>query len=72
MEIQLVEKIMARNDTTVAINSDRREKLQNAAVNITIATREPCKVSKVVQYLIDNYLDEAVKDLKGKKKIDLG
>ena len=36
MEIQLVEKIMARNDTTVAINSDRREKLQNAAVNITI------------------------------------
>jgi hypothetical protein len=56
-----------RNDTTVAINEERKILLQNAAVDITIATREPVKPSTIVQYLIDNYLKDAVKDLKHKK-----
>ncbi|MEC8225070.1 hypothetical protein L3Q70_08330 [Pseudoalteromonas sp. CF6-2] len=57
-----------RKDTTIAINGERKEALQEAAVEITIATRETIKPSTIVQYLIDNYLDEATKDLKGKRK----
>lgn len=57
-----------RKDTTIAINGERKEALQEAAVEITIATRETIKPSTIVQYLIDNYLDEATKDLKGKSK----
>ncbi|QTE84357.1 hypothetical protein [Shewanella algae] len=56
-----------RSDTTVAINGDRKEALQDAAVEITIATRKPVKPSTVVHYLIDNYLKDAVKDLKAKR-----
>ncbi|TMN34199.1 hypothetical protein CWC03_17100 [Pseudoalteromonas sp. S2755] len=59
---------MARNDTSIAINGDRKKALQDAAVDITIATREPCKISAIVQHLIDNYLDEATRDLKAKRK----
>lgn len=57
-----------RKDTTIAINGERKDILQDAAVEITIATRETIKTSTIVQYLIDNYLDEAVKDLKSKRK----
>lgn len=58
-----------RNDTTVAINGDRKTALQDAAVEITIATRKPVKPSEIVHYLIDNYLKDAVKDLKDKEKL---
>jgi hypothetical protein len=58
---------MARQDTTIAINGARKEKLKDAVVDITIATKEPIKASTIVQYLIDQYLDEAVKDLKEKR-----
>jgi hypothetical protein len=57
---------MKRKDTTVAINGDRKDALQDAAVDITIATRKPMKPSTIVQYLIDHYLTDAVKDLKAK------
>lgn len=69
MKREYLEKIykMARNDTTVAINGKRREALKDAAVEVTIATKEPTKVSAIVQYLIDHYLEEAVKDMKAKK-----
>ena len=60
-----------RKDTTIAINGERKELLQDAAVEITIETRETIKTSTIVQYLIDNYLSEAIKDLKSKRK-DLG
>lgn len=58
---------MARTDTSVAINGERKEKLQDAAVEITISTRQMIKVSQIVQHLIDNYLDEAVKDIKAQR-----
>ena len=58
---------MSRNDTTIAINGVRKEKLKDATVNIIIATKEPIKTSAIVHHLIDNYLDEAVKDLSNKK-----
>lgn len=57
-----------RNDTTVAINGQRKEALKDAVVKITIATKEPIKSSEIVQYLIDNYLDDAVKDLQAQLK----
>jgi len=57
-----------RKDTTIAINGERKDILQDAAVEITIATRETIKTSTIVQYLIDNYLSDAVKDLKNKRK----
>lgn len=57
---------MTRKDTTIAINGERREKLKDAVVDITIATKEPIKASKIVQHLLDNYLEDAVKDLKAK------
>ncbi|QYJ87855.1 hypothetical protein K0I73_09440 [Shewanella mesophila] len=60
--------MVKRNDTTVAINGDRKDALQDAAVDITIATRKPIKPSVIVHYLIDNYLKDAVKDLKHKEK----
>lgn len=56
-----------RNDTTVAINGDRKIALQDAAVEITIAKRTPIKTSVIVQYLIDNYLKDAVKDMKAER-----
>lgn len=62
-------KMTRRNDTTVAINGDRKTALQDAAVEITIATRKPVKPSMIVHYLIDNYLKDAVKDLKDKEKL---
>jgi hypothetical protein len=57
-----------RTDTTVAINGDRNIRLQKAAVDVTIANKEICKMSSIIQHLIDNYLDEAVKDLKNQLK----
>lgn len=53
-----------RKDTTIAINEERKDLLNAAAVEITIATRETIKTSKIVHYLIDNYLNKAIKDLK--------
>ena len=57
---------MSRQDTTIAINGQRKELLKDAVVEITIATKEPIKASTIVQYLIDNYLEDAKKDLKAK------
>lgn len=61
-------KMKKRKDTTIAINGERKGLLQDAAVEITIATRETIKTSTIVQYLIDNYLSDAVKDLKNQRK----
>lgn len=59
---------MARNDTTIAINGERKGLLKDAVVKITIGTLEPIKSSALVHYLIDNYLDDAVNDIIEKKK----
>lgn len=59
-------KKRVRTDTSVAINGERNARLQKAAVEVTIANQEICKMSEIVQYLIDNYLEDAVKDMKNK------
>ncbi|MFT6902358.1 MAG: hypothetical protein ACJAXS_002568 [Colwellia sp.] len=58
-----------RQDTTIAINGERNAKLKDAVVEIITSTREPIKASNIVHYLIDNYLEEAIKDMKQRSKI---
>lgn len=60
-------KKRTRTDTSVAINEERNIRLQKAAVDITIARQEVFKMSEIVQFLIDEYLEDAVKDLKNKR-----
>jgi len=61
-------KKQKRADTTVAINGERNTRLQKAALDVSIAKQKIFKMSEVVQYLIDNYLEDAVKDLKNQKQ----
>lgn len=60
-------KKRSRTDTSVSINEERNKRLQKAALDVSIAKQEIFKMSEVVQYLIDNYLEDAVKDLKNQK-----
>lgn len=60
---------MKRQDTTIAINGERKDKLKDAVVEVTIATKEPIKQSAIVHYLIDNFLEDAVEELKSKKTV---
>lgn len=53
-----------RQDTTIAINGERNSKLKDAVVEIITSTREPIKASTIVNHLIDNYLKEAIQDIK--------
>lgn len=57
-----------RADTTVAISGKRREELSDAVVDFIIATRQQIKVSEIVHYLIDEYLEEGLKDMIEKEK----
>nr|AHY02135.1 repressor-like protein [Vibrio cholerae]AHY02136.1 repressor-like protein [Vibrio cholerae]AHY02137.1 repressor-like protein [Vibrio cholerae] len=56
-----------RGDTTVRINEQRKMRLQREAIKIGSATGELLKISDIVNYLIDQYTNEAVKDLIDKK-----
>jgi len=58
-----------RGDTTVRINEQRKMKLQREAIKIGGATGELLKISDIVNYLIDHYTDDAVKDLIDKKTV---
>lgn len=57
-----------RTDTTVRVNELRRIKLEKGAIEITVTTGQITKISDVVNYLLDNYLQDAIKDMKAKKK----
>lgn len=59
-----------RSDTTVAINGTRKSALQDAAVDITIQTRETIKPSEIVQKLIDRYLNDITKDIISERKLE--
>lgn len=48
----------------VRINPERRMKLEQAALEVTIKTRAVTTYSDMVNYLIDNYLEDAKKDIK--------
>lgn len=50
--------------TTVKIDAARREKLKDAAFEISMAKREVINMTEVIKYLVDNYTDDAVKEMK--------
>ena len=57
-----------RGDTTVRINEDRKLEIKRKILEIGNKTGEILKSSEIVSYLIDNYLDVAVRDLINKNK----
>lgn len=58
---------MKRGDTTVRINEDRKLELKRRILEIGNKTGDIPKSSEIISYLIDNYLDDAVKDMINKK-----
>lgn len=58
-----------RGDTTVRISETRKLKLQSEAIKIGTKTGELLKISDIVNHLIDNYMDDAVKDIIDRKKL---
>lgn len=58
-----------RNDTTVAIAGRRKERLNDAVVKLVMARKESVKMSEIVHFLIDTYLDEAMKDMLAEEKM---
>lgn len=58
-----------RADTTVRINEERKLELKRKILEIGNKTGDILKQSELVSYLIDNYLDDAVKDIIGKKTV---
>lgn len=63
------DKMGKRNDTTVAIAGSRKEKLNDAVVKLVMARKESVKLSEIVHFLIDTYLDEAVRDMLAEEKV---
>ncbi len=57
-----------RGDTTVRINEKRKMQLQREAIKIGSETGQLLKISDIVNHLIDNYTDDAVKDIIDKKR----
>ncbi|WP_334472129.1 hypothetical protein [Arsenophonus sp. PmNCSU2021_1] len=56
-----------RADTTVRINEERKLELKRKILEIGNKTGDILKQTELVSYLIDNYLDDAVKDIIAKK-----
>lgn len=55
--------------SSLRVPAEKKMALEKAAIEISYATGKPHKWTEVAFYVIDEYLKEAVKDLKaGKKK----
>lgn len=52
--------------TTVSVTEQRRMKLERIAIETTMATGAVVKWTDVINYMIDNYSDDAKKDMAGK------
>lgn len=59
-----------RGDTSVRVNESRKLKLERAAIDLSYETRRQIKMADIVNYLIDNYMKDAVKDIKAKVSED--
>lgn len=59
-----------RGDTSVRVNETRKLKLERAAIDLSYETRKQIKMADIVNYLIDNYMKDAVKDIKAKVSED--
>lgn len=52
---------------SLRVSEERKMMLEKAAIEVSYVTGKPIKWSEVAFFLIDEYLKEAVKDLKGKR-----
>jgi len=53
-----------RKDTSVRINEPRRIRLEKTAIKISYEIGRQVKMSDLVNHLIDNYLEDAAKDMR--------
>jgi hypothetical protein len=53
-----------RKDTSVRINELRRIRLEKTAIKISYEIGRQVKMSDLVNHLIDNYLEDAAKDMR--------
>lgn len=52
--------------TSLRVSEEKKIKLERAAIEISYATGKQIKWTEVANYLFDEYLTEAKKDMKGK------
>lgn len=55
-----------RKDTSIAVNESRKMRIERTAVELTTLTKKVVKMSDVVNFMIDNYLQDAKKDMQAK------
>ncbi|WP_429200419.1 hypothetical protein [Aeromonas veronii] len=60
-------KMSEKKYGSLRVSEERKMMLEKAAIEVSYATGKVVKWSEVAFYLIDEYLKEAVKDLKGKR-----
>lgn len=61
------QKMSEKKYGSIRVSEERKMMLEKAAIEVSYATGKVVKWSEVAFYLIDEYLKEAVKDLKGKR-----
>lgn len=61
------QKMSEKKYGSLRVSEERKMMLEKAAIEVSYATGKVVKWSEVAFYLIDEYLKEAVKDLKGKR-----
>ncbi|UML95630.1 hypothetical protein [Shewanella xiamenensis] len=58
---------MMEKDKNLRIKPDELRRLQMAAIEIGYKTKEPCKWQDIVRYMMENYTEDAVKDISASK-----
>ena len=53
---------------TVRISDANFDKAEEGAVDLTLIRRKPARVSEVVNYVLEKYLDEGLKDFISEEK----
>lgn len=61
------QKMSEKKYGSLRVSEERKMMLEKAAIEVSYVTGKPIKWSEVAFFLIDEYLKEAVKDLKGKR-----
>jgi hypothetical protein len=61
------EQMSTKKYASLRVTEERKIMLEKAAIEISYATGKPLKWSDVAFYLFDEYLKDAVKDLKAKR-----
>ena len=58
-----MKKPTKRSDTTVRVSEERKLEIKRKIIEIGSKTGEILNVTDITNHLIDNYLDDAVKDI---------